>query len=102
MDEQAINQAIEVLNRINEKDPVALRALIDHRVPCNQALSDDETVQVGVINGGYEVGLLGVINGLFGVDTMHDNWGWIAAYLDEDKKNITHFGWQNWQSLEEG
>ena len=61
-----IDRAIEVLNRVHQADPTVLPALIEYRVPCNDAVADDPTVQV---RGGYDspvtVGLLGIINGLF-------------------------------------
>lgn len=104
--------AIEVLNRIHELDPTVLPALIRHRTRCNQALADDPTVQVGprtvgheyqpthptmgcnlcgrepgsdahvVREEGYEVGILGIINGIFG--TNGDGKGWIAARMNAD------------------
>lgn len=82
--------AVEILNRIHAADPSVLPALIEHRVRCNYALAIDETVQVGRIdddpNGPWEVGLLGIINGLFG--TRPDGWGFIAAHYDDDHKLV--------------
>ena len=74
--------AIEVLNRIHSTDPTVLPQLIAYRVPCNEGLVDDPTVQVGVHDGTAEVGLLGIINGIFGVDER--SWGFIAAIYDDD------------------
>lgn len=95
MNREAIDQAISVLNRIHRADSRVLPALITHRVPCNNWVAADPTVQVGVVGvvGGsvmYEVGLLGIINGLFGVD--ENKYGYITAYCDENGE-ITHFGW---------
>ena len=96
-------EAIDVLNRIHAADPTVLPALIDHRVECNRALADDPTVQVGVIPGmetmttpgfdRYNVGLLGIINGIFGIRSLseaHGTQGWIAAVYDADR-NLKHF-----------
>jgi hypothetical protein len=85
----AIDNAIEVLNRIHQSDPSVLPALIDYRVPCNETLADDPTVQVGS-HGDVPtaVGLLGIVNGLFG--TMPTGSGWIAAAYDDDG-TLTHF-----------
>lgn len=83
----SIAQAVEVLNRIHQADPTVLPALIGHRVPCNEELADDPSVQVGVLESGYEVGILGVINGLIGAN---EQVGFIAAVYDDDGA-LTHF-----------
>ena len=78
-----VDEAIAILNTILEADPKAIEALVQHRVGCNTTLADHPTVQVGKNDspGGevrqYTVGLLGIINGLFGVD--QDGWGYIAT-----------------------
>jgi len=77
-----IQQVLEILNRMIEEDPWAVNDLINQRVVCGKKLADDPTVQVGIKHKGensttYEVGLLGVLNGLFGIDS--DGWGAIAA-----------------------
>jgi hypothetical protein len=87
--------AVAVLNRIHAADPTVLMALISHRVPCNGALADDPTVQVGplpkdapVRNGReWEVGLLGIVNGLFGTRSRNGP-GFIGAVADDDGKLI--------------
>jgi len=79
-----VDTAIEFLNELLRADPQAVSALIETRVPCNQELADHPTVQVRSygLNGGYQVGLLGILNGLFGVD--EEGWGPIAAQYDEN------------------
>lgn len=77
MDTEAIDQAVEVLNRIHKADPSVLDSLIRYRVPCNEELANDPTVQVRVHHEVTDVGILGIINGLFGVD--ENNWGYIYA-----------------------
>ncbi len=77
-----VEQAIEVLNRIHEADPTVLPTMIAHRVPCNLTLAHDPTVQVGVTNIGFEVGLLGVLNGLFGI--RPDSSGYVAAMFNAE------------------
>ena len=76
-----VDEAISVLNTVLEADPEATRYLIEGRVICNEALAAHPTVQVGEVNGRYYVGLLGVINSLFGVDERE--WGFIAAEYDD-------------------
>ena len=64
----SVDQVIELLNELVEIDAPAIAALIANRVPCNQSLADHPTVQVGAQHGGFHVGVLGVLNGLFGTD----------------------------------
>ncbi len=59
-----MESALRALNEALAADPAAMTALLKHRVPCNAALRDHPTVQIG---GGVEtpdVGMLGVINGI--------------------------------------
>jgi hypothetical protein len=81
-----VDHAIAVLNEIHQADPTVLPALVAYRVPCNRALADHPTVQVGLRDGalkddldtGYEVGLLGILNGIFGI-VPSTSWGHIAV-----------------------
>lgn len=96
-------EAVEVLNRIHTADPTVLPTLIDVRVHCNEDLANDPTVQVQLKRGPekepriFEVGFLGILNGIFGA-RPEDGTGWIAAYYDGDENdlgNLTHFGVMN-------
>lgn len=62
-----VDDVIKFLNELLELDRPAIAALIANRVPCNEALGMHPTVQVGAQHGGYHVGLLGILNGYFGV-----------------------------------
>lgn len=73
----------DLLNEIHLLDRQALGALLANRVPCNEALADHPTVQVGDANGGFTVGLLGILNGLAGVDSKGR--GAVAAKFEEYK-----------------
>lgn len=102
-----IEDAIRVLNRMLEADPVATQSLVQKRVPCNQALANDPMVQVHStpvfrikpgplgrhvgerIGQDHKVGLLGVVNGLFGKDG--DDWGPIAAVYDDHTGRLQRF-----------
>lgn len=77
-----VDDALEVLNRINWADPTVLPFLVNCRVPCNEAVREDPTVQVGKHDGEWKVGLLGIINGLFGINE-HGS-GFICAVYDDD------------------
>lgn len=85
----AIRDAIGVLNRVHAADPTVLPVLFAHRVRCNEALADDPSVQVKQREGHCDVGLLGIINGLFGVDAATR--GFISAHYDGGE--LTHFAW---------
>ncbi len=84
---------VEVLNRALKADPGAINELFDYRVPCNEALTDDPTVQVrsghGLAGQKGTVGVLGLINGLLGVD--ENGWGYVRAVYDNDQKQIVMF-----------
>jgi hypothetical protein len=83
---RAALEAIRVLNEALERDPVAVSRLIAYRVPCNIQLADHPSIQVGGSNAppdpAHEVGILGIINGLFGTRT--DGWGFITAIIEDD------------------
>ncbi len=76
-----IQDVVDLLNRAAKKDLVAMRTLIETRVPCNKVLGDDPTIQVTESfeggSRGFSVGVLGILNGIFGTDDK--GWGTIAA-----------------------
>lgn len=91
MDEEKVKEVIDTLNRIHTKDPTVLPTLISFRVPCNEELAGDPTVQVGKSENGWNVGLLGILNGICGVNAS--DIGFVAAYYD---KGVLHgFYWQD-------
>jgi len=79
---------VKLLNEAVKLDPAAMRALVEARVPCNEALADHPTIQVSAYNeqtgkptpGNFKVGILGLLNGLFGTDSV--GWGFITANFD--------------------
>ncbi len=77
----SIEDVIEYLNELIETDRPAIAALVANRVPCNEALADHPTCQVGAQHGGFHVGMLGVINGMFG--SMPDSWGPITFVFED-------------------
>lgn len=76
-----IDEVVQFLNEVTEIDQSAMTALLETRVPCNQALADHPTVQVQARNDQNSVGFLGLLNGLFGVfdEGHHKDWGDIVA-----------------------
>lgn len=87
-----VDVAIEVLNRALTEDRNAINAMFNASFPCSQGLADDETIQV---IGGEQpcVRMLGIINGLFGIDER--GFGHIAAVVEEDLKTIVRFEWSH-------
>ena len=84
-----VDHTIAFLNSLVEIDPEALAALIETRVPCNKDLADHPTVQVQVVEGKegfYELGFLGVLNGILGANDK--GWGFVCAVLDDDKRVV--------------
>lgn len=78
-----VDEVIDGLNYLLQVDPKAISDLIETRVSCSQNLANHPTVQVvGNESEGYRVGLLGILNGLFGVDA--EGWGPIAAQFEKD------------------
>lgn len=84
---------IQYLNNLIKLDQKAISNLIDARVPCNTDLANHETVQVVDLGTDeipeYKVGILGILNGLCGVD--EDSFGFIVGEFDEDNKTIIKF-----------
>ena len=76
-----IEDCVAYLNDFYKHDKDALRNLIENRVVCNKKLADHPSVQVVLNEGRFRVGLLGVLNGLFGFDP-EDRFGAIAAIYD--------------------
>jgi len=109
------DDAILVLNEAVRADPEAVLALVEYRVPCNDALADHPSIQVRNINPPpdtskmdatnpallaqvktCEVGLLGILNGLFGSYPLgHSKFGWgpIRAEYASAAGPITGFSW---------
>ena len=79
--------AVAFLNSLLEFDKQAIKSLIDSRVFCNKELQNHPTVQVGGIDG-TQVGLLGILNGMFGCDDKGN--GYILAVYD-DERNLIKF-----------
>jgi hypothetical protein len=77
----SLEDAVLTLNEALRFDPKAITELIDHRVPCNPDLADHATIQTMPSFGANKVGLLGILNGIFG--TASDGRGPIAAIYDD-------------------
>ncbi len=84
-----VDDAIKFLNEVLRLDPAVATAIVEHRFNCTEALADHPSVQV--MSRPFvpsQVGLLGLLNGLFGVD--EHGWGYITAEFD-DNNNLVQF-----------
>jgi len=87
-----VHGAINFLNKLLELDGNAINKLVGSRVECNEALAKHPTVQVqrdgtrtriGKEEAEiFEVGLLGVLNGIFGIN--EDGFGQIVADFNKN------------------
>ena len=78
--------AIELLNEALTSDPEAMEVLFEVRIFCNEELANHPTIQVMDVqksdgSPAYKVGLLGLLNGIFGVDER--GIGAISAVYDD-------------------
>ena len=76
----SLEEAIQFLASLVDIDQQAMQALVAARVSCGDDLANHPTVQVCHEGGYYRVGLLGIINGLFGIHA--DGLGPIGAVYD--------------------
>lgn len=83
--EVKIQETIDLLNEALEADHAAISRLFDRKVFCNEQLANHSTIQVEEYSRGtlWMVGILGLLNGLFGVD--QNGYGPIVAVYDEAK-----------------
>ena len=86
-----VTQAIKVLNEALEADPEAIKQLLFHRVSTNVGMAEHPTIQVhGPPEGGYTLGILGLINGLLGA--WPDTWGYVCVEVDDHDGHPVRFG----------
>lgn len=76
-----IDETIDFLNELIALDSIAVQSLARKAVKCNDSLAEHPTIQVATHEGAYYLGLLGVLNGMFGVDD--DGWGSIVFVYEE-------------------
>jgi hypothetical protein len=95
-----IADVVTYLNSLVEADPLAIRAMLCIRIPCNEELADHPTAQIdGEWPQGYTVGVMGIINGIFGIDD--DGCGKISYTMNKDGSNLrfirTHDDRPTWE-----
>lgn len=87
-------EIVDFLNGLVAIDRDAVRALMASRVPCNEKLADHPSVQVRAYDmedkpHDFEVGILGLLNGLVGVDT--EGLGLIQLVVDDEDEELLEF-----------
>lgn len=83
----SLDEVIEFLNELVRTDPDAMHMLVEHRQSCNKDMAEHRTVQVHDYHGVPKVGLLGILNGMFGINER--GWGPITAVYD--KFSLSYF-----------
>jgi len=92
-----LDEVIDFFNELIEIDRDAVDNLFNSRVRCNEALARHPTVQV-LIKGcdpvRHEVGIVGIINGLFGAypDEPLKGWGPFGYNVDDKTGKLIKVG----------
>jgi len=84
----SIQDVCNLLNEMLDLDYEATSNLIACRVECNEKIEKHPTIQVQKLdqNAPSKVGIIGVLNGMFGI--REDGMGAIALEIDDDKRII--------------
>ena len=61
-----VERSLLVLNEALKRDPVAMTKLVNARIECAKDMAGHPSLQVGVYNNTYKIGMLGVLNGILG------------------------------------
>lgn len=91
-----VDEVIALLNEALHLDRIAVTDLFGKRAWCNRALADHPTIQAAGVDlsrevmgagppnlaGPHCVGVLGLLNGIFGVDA--DDWGFLSMVFGDD------------------
>jgi hypothetical protein len=78
--------AVHALNEMIKKDPKAMTKLFKYRVKCNDNFIGDPTITVTMDD---KVGLLGILNGIFGDEEF--KCAPIGLYLDSDENAVEFY-----------
>lgn len=86
MDARENAQAVaDLLNELLATDPTVTQKIFTQKFPCNKALTDSPTFPVVDTPTGGQIGVLGVINGLFSEKNM------VTASQDQKTGKILRF-----------
>lgn len=88
--EVTVETVVELLNEALRMDQLAVTDLVSERITVNKQLALHPTIQcVETGRGRFEMGLLGFLNGLFGVD--EEKHGAIKAVIDPKTSLVLRF-----------
>jgi hypothetical protein len=92
LDPVYLDHAIDLLNDMVKADQPAMHALVETRVPCQGMLAHPTVQCVQQDDNLWYVGVLGILNGLFGTIPFGEKEGWgpIAAVFNQAGQ-LTHF-----------
>ena len=81
------DELVAFLNDVAATDPDFMQKIVDFRPPCNAALAEHPTVQVGVADRQFVAGIIGILNGFIGTidEGPRKGWGVIAAVYEGGK-----------------
>ena len=96
VDKVGAKMMVDFLNGLLNVDREAIEALTKTRIPCNKAMAEHPTVQVGEIywhKTKCDLGLVGLLNGFFGSydDGPKKGWGGICYVEDDKTHKLLHF-----------
>jgi hypothetical protein len=79
---------VDLLNEALALDPVSMHALVEHRVPCLPAVEGHPTIVPYADGGTLKLGMLGILNGIAGLDEQASIFGppIVAVYADKDDR----------------
>jgi len=79
----SLSDVCKLLNELIVLDRNCAESLVSQRVACNDAVADHPTIMVDDSQGTTSIGLLGVLNGIFGI---HENgFGALCVEFDNGK-----------------
>lgn len=88
--EVSVQGVVDLLNQALRMDEQGISALIEERITINKDLANHPTIQcVDSGRGRFEVGMLGFLNGLFGIDEKAK--GAIEAKIEEKTGRVLGF-----------
>jgi len=73
-------EVVDFLNELLKVDRLAINAIFNSRVYCNKEMAKHPSVQVGRYEEVCQVGIVGILNGLFG--TYDNDYGCISVYIE--------------------
>jgi hypothetical protein len=76
-------EVVRLLNDLLKDDPECITNLINNKIECNKTIAEHETVQVSLKDGIYRLGIVGLLNGIFGIND--NGFGCIASYWEDGK-----------------